>query len=92
MILFLQRRDDYDIMKLMIDDVKELWTCGDEKLEKFANNIMTALQGKVQKELLGDQTGAVIDKWLIENDVHVLCKNMLVQTLQIGDTPMHCRI
>ena len=58
----------------MIDDVKELWTCGDEKLEKFANNIMTALQGKVQKELLGDQTGAVIDKWLIENDVHVLCK------------------
>ena len=64
-------------MKLMIDDVKALWTCGDEKLEKSANNIITALEGKAQRELLGDQTGTVIDKWLIHNDHHVLCKNII---------------
>ena len=64
-------------MKLMIDDLKALWTCGDEKLEKSANNIITALEGKAQRELLGDQTGTVIDKWLIHNDHHVLCKNII---------------
>ena len=55
----------------MIEDVKELWECGDEIMERDANNIMTLLRGESTK-LLGDTTGPLIDKYIKENETSIL--------------------
>ena len=48
-------------MKPCIDTVKELLECGDDDLERDANNIITAVAGNM--ELAGDQTDAILDRY-----------------------------
>ena len=74
---YLQSRDNPKILKPMIEDVKELWECGDEIMERDANNIMTMLTGESAK-LLGDTTGALIDKYIKENETSVLSMSYFV--------------
>ena len=56
-----QHNTQTELLKPCIDTVKELLECGDDDLERDANNIITAVAGNM--ELAGDQTDAILDRY-----------------------------
>ena len=58
------------VLKPNMAAVKQLWECGDETMERDANNIMTSIAGKA--ELLGDDSEMMIDRYLSGDDQHTI--------------------
>jgi hypothetical protein len=65
-----QYRDETEIMKPVINSIKYLWECGDPIMERYANNIMTAIGGNL--ELLGDDANTLIERYLNEEDMSLI--------------------
>ena len=66
-----QHSEVTEIVKPCIDGVKELWECGDEILERDANNVMTLCADN--PEIVEDQTDTLIDKYLSGDEPGLIC-------------------
>ena len=61
------------VLKPMIEDVKELASCGNQELERDARSILNRISGE-SVVLLASTSESNVDRYINENDMMVLCK------------------